>query len=399
MNQTSKPPSSADFLSLRDQYRGALLDDIIPFWEKHSLDREMGGYFTCLERDGAVFDTDKFVWLQARQVWMFSMLYNRQEKRPAWLETADLGANFLKSNGMDAEGNWYFALDRQGKALIQPYNIFSDCFAAMAFSQYALASGDEQARAIALHTYNNILKRRSNPKGIYAKAVPGARPMISLSLPMILSNLALEMEWMLDAGIFDSTVSMCLEQVFTRFLDRERMVMREQVAPDGTFIDTFDGRLLNPGHGIEAMWFILDIAERLNDRATIDLAANVILNTLKTGWDTTHSGIFYFLDAQGHPPQQLEWDQKLWWVHMETLVALLKAYRLTGQAECWEWYERVHAYTWEQFPDPQYGEWFGYLNREGKPLLPLKGGKWKGCFHVPRGLYLCMRECEKLAER
>ena len=103
-------------------------------------------------------------------------------------------------------------------------------------------------------------------------------------------------------------------------------------------------------------------------------------------------------DAKGHPPQQLEWDQKLWWVHIETLVALLKGYRLTGRKSCWSWYERVHAYTWAHFPDPEYGEWYGYLNRRGEVLLPLKGGKWKGCFHVPRGLYLCMRELEKMAE-
>ena len=397
MNPPFTPPAKARLLALRDQYRAALLEDVIPFWEAHSLDREMGGYFTCLERDGSVYDTDKFVWLQARQVWMFSMLYNRLEQRPAWLETARLGAGFLKQYGMDASGSWYFALDRGGKPLVQPYNIFSDCFAAMAFSQYALASGDNAARQIAARTYAQILERQSNPKGKYTKAYPGTRPLISLSLPMILSNLALEMEWMLDAGTFDRTVNACLETVFTRFLDRERIILHESVTPEGGFSDSFDGRLVNPGHGIEAMWFFLDIAERMNDRATIDLATTVMLSTLQTGWDERDGGIFYFLDSQGHPTQQLEWDQKLWWVHIETLVALLKAYRLTGREECWNWYERVHAYTWNHFPDPQEGEWFGYLKRDGTPLLTLKGGKWKGCFHVPRGLYLCMRECEKLA--
>jgi N-acylglucosamine 2-epimerase len=382
--------------ALREQYRSALLDDVLPFWQKASLDREHGGYFTCLDRDGSVYDTDKFIWLQARQVWMFSMLYNRLEPRPEWLETARLGAGFLLAHGMDRSGAWYFALTREGVPLVQPYNIFSDCFAAMAFSQYALASGDQPSRRIALRTYNHILHRQSNPKGKYSKAVPGARPLISLALPMILSNLALEMETLLDPAVFNTTLDNCLDMVFNRFLDPQRMLLHEHVAPDGALVDTFEGRLLNPGHAIEAMWFLLDIAERRGDRATIDRAVEVILSTLHTGWDTDHGGIFYFLDAHGHPPLQLEWDQKLWWVHMETLVALLKAYRLSGRAECWEWYERVHAYTWQRFPDPQYGEWFGYLNREGNPLLALKGGKWKGCFHVPRGLYLCMRECEKL---
>jgi N-acylglucosamine 2-epimerase len=385
------------FATLAQQYSRALLDDVIPFWLRHSGDAEHGGYFTCLARDGSVYDTDKFLWLQARQVWMFSMLYNRLEKREAWLQFARQGAGFLARHGRDAGGNWYFSLTREGRPLVQPYNIFSDCFAAMAFSQYALAASDEPAREIADRTYRNILARKANPKGQYSKAVPGARPMTSLALPMILANLALELEWLLDPAVFNQSVDTCLAEVFTLFLDEKTQVLREQVAPDGTQLDCFEGRVVNPGHGIEAMWFIMDIAERRNDRPLMEKAVDTVLHTLELGWDQQHRGIFYFLDAHGHPPQQLEWDQKLWWVHVETLVALLKGYRLTGRKACWDWFGRVHEYAWKHFPDPQHGEWFGYLDRRGEVLLPLKGGKWKGCFHIPRGLYLCMRELEKLA--
>ncbi|MEZ4987105.1 MAG: AGE family epimerase/isomerase [Saprospiraceae bacterium] len=172
----------------------------------------------------------------------------------------------------------------------------------------------------------------------------------------------------------------------------------ENVGPTGQFVDSFDGRLLNPGHGIEACWFLMDIAERNKDQALAQQLAEICLAILNHGWDSQYGGIFYFLDRLGHPPQQLEWDQKLWWVHLETLVALLKAYRLTGMPDCAAWFQKVHDYTWSHFPDPQGGmEWFGYLNRRGEVLLPLKGGKWKGCFHVPRALYLCFRELEQLA--
>lgn len=385
------------FSELGRHYRAALLDDVLPFWQRHSVDHEQGGFFTCLDRDGAVYDTDKFVWLQARQVWTFAMLYNRLEPRDEWLATARHGAEFLRRHGADSNGDWYFALARDGRPLVQPYNIFSDCFAAMAFSQYALASGDAEARALAEQTYRNILRRKPNPKGSYNKAVPGARPLASLALPMILANLSVELEWMLDAATFEQAIDMCLHEVFALFLDPERQLLHEHVAPDGGRVDSFEGRLINPGHGIEAMWFLMDIAERRGDRATIERALDVTLSTLEFGWDARHGGIFYFLDAHGHPPQQLEWDQKLWWVHVETLVALLKGLRLTSRPACRQWYDRVHEYTWRHFPDPARGEWFGYLNRAGEVLLPLKGGKWKGCFHVPRALYLCMRECEQLS--
>ncbi|NES25527.1 MAG: AGE family epimerase/isomerase, partial [Symploca sp. SIO3E6] len=122
---------SHDFQHLVKLYQNALLQDTIPFWEKHSLDWEHGGYFTCLDREGQVYDTDKFIWLQSRQVWTFAMLYNQLEKREDWLQIAQNGANFLSQYGRDTYGNWYFALNRAGKPLVQPYNIFSDCFAAM----------------------------------------------------------------------------------------------------------------------------------------------------------------------------------------------------------------------------------------------------------------------------
>ncbi len=373
-------------------YKQTLLEDVLPFWENHSLDRQHGGYFTCLTRSGQVYDTDKFIWLQNRQVWTFSMLYNRLEKRQNWLDVATHGAKFLADHGRDPEGNWYFSLTQTGQPLIAPYNIFSDCFAAMAFSQYALASGEAWAKEVALQAYGNVLRRKNNPKGQYDKGFPGTRPMKSLAVPMILANLTLEMDWLLegDRQILEATV----QEVMTDFLHDG--LMMENVTPDGQQLDCHEGRLLNPGHGIEAMWFMMDIGSRLNRPALINQAIDITLNILDQAWDQQHGGLYYFMDRQGYPPQQLEWDQKLWWVHVETLVALLMGYRLTGREECWTAFETLHAYTWEKFADPDHGEWFGYLNRRGEVLLNLKGGKWKGCFHVPRALYLCWQQLEAI---
>ncbi|MEM9089177.1 MAG: AGE family epimerase/isomerase [Cyanobacteria bacterium P01_F01_bin.53] len=386
-----------DFLTLATLYKTTLLENVIPFWENHSIDTHCGGYFTCLARDGSVYDTDKFIWLQNRQVWTFSMLCNQLEKRESWLAMAKGGADFLAQHGRDHEGNWYFSLTQKGEPLTQPYNIFSDCFAAMAFSQYALASGDGEAKEVALQAYDNVLRRQDNPKGIYNKAFPGTRPLKALAVPMILANLSLEMDWLLPGDQLESVLAATVSEVMGTFLDRESGLMYEHVAPDGSYVDCYEGRLLNPGHGIEAMWFMMAIAERTHDTALINQAIDVVLNILNTAWDEDFGGLYYFMDVAGHPPQQLEWDQKLWWVHLETLVALAMAIRLTGRAECTQWYQRVHDYTWSHFIDDENGEWYGYLNRRGEVLLPLKGGKWKGCFHVPRALLLCWQQFEALA--
>jgi N-acylglucosamine 2-epimerase len=209
----------------------------------------------------------------------------------------------------------------------------------------------------------------------------------------------MELEGVLDQSVVDGAIKRSVHEVMDIFRDPDTGLIYEFVQPDGSFHDSFDGRLLNPGHGIEAMWFMMDIGVKNNDQFLIDKAADSVLKLLKYSWDTKYGGLFYFMDVKGYPPQQLEWDQKLWWVHLETLIALAKGYALTGKQPLWDWYQKVHEYTWSRFPDPEYGEWFGYLNRQGDPLLTLKGGKWKGCFHVPRALYQCWRIFDRLAKQ
>jgi N-acylglucosamine 2-epimerase len=382
--------------NLVNQYKNELLNNVIPFWENHSIDKKFGGFFTCLDREGKVFDTDKFIWLQGRQVWMFSKLYNEVEKNQNWLDIATGGANFLKKYGHDGNLNWYFSLTREGKPLVQPYNIFSDCFATMAFGQLYKATGKEEYAEIAKNTFENILKRSENPKGKFNKLVLGTRPLKGFSLPMILCNLSLEIEHLLPADLVEKTIQDAIHEVMEIFYQPESGLILENVNPDGSFSDSFEGRLLNPGHAIESMWFIMDLAVRQNNNDLIQKAVDILLRTVKYGWDEKYGGIFYFMDIKGNPPQQLEWDQKLWWVHIETLISLIKAYSLTGNQECLDWFEKVHDYTWSHFADPEFGEWFGYLNRQGEVLLQLKGGKWKGCFHVPRGLFQVWKTLEKI---
>jgi N-acylglucosamine 2-epimerase len=382
--------------SLSILYKEELLNNIIPFWLTKSQDTRYGGYFTCLDRTGNVFDTDKFVWLQGREVWLFSMLYNNYEKNPEWLKCAVQGGEFLKKYGHDGNYNWYFSLTREGKPIIELYNIFSYTFATIAFGQLSIATGKQEYADIARKTFDIILSRVDNPKGKWDKSYPGTRNLKNFALPMILCNLALEIEHLLDNDFLQKTIDTCIHEVMDIFYRPELGLVVENLTTDNKLSDTFEGRLLNPGHAIEAMWFIMDLGERLKNPQLIEKAATIAVQMTEYGWDKKYGGIFYFLDRNGHPTQQLEWDQKLWWVHIETLISMLKGYQLTGSRDCLKWFEIIHEYTWTHFKDKEFPEWYGYLNRQGEVLLPLKGGKWKGCFHIPRGLYQCWKTLEKL---
>ena len=388
-----------DFAKLSEQYKSELLDNVVPFWLEKSQDLQYGGYFTCLDRDGRVFDTDKFIWLQGREVWLFSYLYNKVEKRQEWLDCAIQGAEFLKKYGHDGNYNWYFSLTREGKPLIAPYNIFSYTFAAMAFGQLSIATGNQEYTDIAKKTYDKILTRMDNPKDKWNKAMPGGRDLKNFALPMIMCNLSLEIEQLLDKETMDKTIQACIHEVLDVFWRPEIGLVVENVTLDEKLSDSFEGRVLNPGHSIEAMWFIMDLGVRLKRPELIDKAVHIALTMANYGWDKQYGGIFYFMDRLGNPPQQLEWDQKLWWVHIETMICMAKGYQLTGNKECLEWFNKVHDYAWAHFKDPEYPEWYGYLNRRGEVLLPLKGGKWKGCFHGPRGMYQCWQIMEKCKEQ
>ena len=393
--------TNVDFKQISFRYKRELLENCLPFWLEHSQDKEYGGYFSCLNRDGSVYDTDKFIWLQGREVWMFAMLYNNVEKNQQWLDCAIQGAEFLKKFGHDENWDFYFSVNREGRPLVQPYNIFSNTFACMAFAQLAKATGNEEYAQIARRIFGRILERRSNPKGQWCKAYPGTRPMKDFALPMIICNMALEIEDILeDKSVLEQTIDTCLHEVFDVFYQPELGCMLENVSSvDGSPVDCFEGREINPGHDLEALWFMMNLGVRRGDKALIEKCVEIALLVIERGWDKEFGGIYYFLDAKGVPQQKLEWDQKLWWVHIESAIAMLKGYQLTGNEKCLEWFLKLDAYLWDNFKDKEYPEWFGYLNRRGEVLLPLKGGKWKGCFHVPRGLYQIWQLAEKCGQR
>lgn len=386
-----------DFKELANKYKTELLDSVLPFWLNNSIDKEYGGYFSCLDRDGSVYDTDKFIWLQGREVWLFSMLCNKLGKKQEWLDAAIQGAEFLKKYGHNGDYDFYFSLTREGKPLVEPYSIFSNTFACMAFAQLAKTTGSEEYAEIARRIFKRILERRGNPKGKWCKAVPGTRPMKDFALPMIICNMALEVEEIInDPELLEKTIDECLHEVLDVFYQPDLGCMLENVSSlDNSRLDCFEGREINPGHDLEALWFMMNLGIRRNNKALINKCVEISLSVIEIGWDKEYGGIFYFLDSKGVPQQKLEWDQKLWWVHIESTIAMIKGYQLTGNKECLKWFEKLDEYMWSRFKDPLHPEWFGYLNRQGEMLLPLKGGKWKGCFHVPRGLFEIWQILEK----
>lgn len=373
----------------KKRYLAELTESVIPFWTKHCPDRELGAYFTCLDRDGSVYDTEKFMWMQWRIVWMYSELYAKIEKKQEWLDLAWSGYKFLTKHGKDEKGRYYFSLLRDGTPSMAPYSVYSECFASMGAAALYRVTGDEGALNEATGAFAEYERRKDDPKGEWNKNI-SPRHYHSLGYYMMRANMAQTLKECLGDNSFDEQIADTSKFVLGTFWNVERKQLFENVKTSGTFdLESMTGRQLNPGHALEAMWFLMRAAKERSDTKTIDECASIILATLKMGWDKKYGGLFYFMDAQNRPHVELQHSMKLWWVHCEAIIAALMAYKYTGKAEFRDWFCRLDEWTFEHFPDLSNGEWFGYLERNGEISSSLKGGKWKTFFHLPRMLLTC----------
>ena len=391
----ANPTSRAQLAAL---YRAALLDDVIPFWLRHGLDREHGGIFTALDRDGSLLDSDKSVWFQGRAGWMFATLFNTIEPRAEWLDAARSCVEFSRKHCHSPEGKMWFTVTSDGRPLRMRRYVFSESFAAISYAAFAKATGDARAAEDAVKAFATYLRFSFEPGAMLPKYEP-TRPTKGIGAHMIGIVTAQE----LRANLGDVRVSgrTCTEwidasiaQIERDFLKPEHAALMEVVAPDGAILDHIDGRTLNPGHAIECAWFIMHEGRLRQDRRLIALGAQILAWMWARGWDAEHGGLLYFTDLRGLPVQEYWHDMKFWWPHCEAIIATLLAWKLTGEPRYAAMHAQVHDWSFAHFPDAQHGEWFGYLHRDGSVSQRAKGNMFKGPFHLPRALWFCAREIQ-----
>jgi N-acylglucosamine 2-epimerase len=410
----------------RDRLRRDLWSSILPFWAAHSEDQVHGGFFNNLDHDGAVFDTTKHVWLQGRQCYMYARVASEFSDaeiaafvaahpappagggggpatpmpltRSELLRAARAGVDFLLKHAVAPGGSEvYFALRRDGTPACSQRKPFSAAFLILALSELAVATGEARHRAAALAWLDKYLAWCAAEGGSGAAlgkpGLPGAPQLAPLNEPMITLNLIMELARPLPreealrfyAGPRDAAVAAVLAHA-----DPARRAVFEGVGPGGKpDMSTPAGRLLNPGHAIEAGWFLLDVARFLGDGALEARALEVVQWAYEGGWDgplvgggvgapaaeaaapgalgtgagAGSGGFIYFRDAGGFSPTQLEAHMKLWWPQAEAMVAFAKAYEATG--------EEAHLLKFAQVAEWTYGhlvtdkEWYGYADRTG----------------------------------
>ena len=372
-------------------YRDGLQSDTLPFWLKHCIDREHGGFMTSLDRDGSLVDTDKGVWQQGRFTWLLGELYNNVEPREEWLELAKHGARFIDNHCFDpTDGRMWFQVSREGESIRKRRYAFSESFAAIAYGELAKATGEEEYGKKATMAFRRFVDHNLNPQGVEPKFTK-VRPTKALAFPMIAIATARELRESIGLPEADEWIDRSIETIRTDHLNEELECVLETVGPKGEFIDHFDGRTLNPGHAMEGAWFIMLEGKLRGDEELVKTGLQMLDWSWDRGWDQEYGGILYFSDAKGLPVQEYWHDMKFWWPQNEAIIATLMAFVLTGEEKYGRMHREIHDWAYSHFPDPEHGEWFGYLHRDGSRSSSLKGNLWKGPFHLPRMQLTCWK--------
>jgi len=375
---------------LRDHYRASLFDDVVPWWEKHSMDRECGGYHSLLERDGRAWATDKYMWMSGREAWMFSHLYNHFQQNPAWLDAARLGADFMLNHAFQPDGKLFFRLTREGRPVSKVLSIYHAVFVSIALAELSRAANDEQLWSRAMAMYDFLIPRFGQPSDTPMLGYPidgqfhlHAHDMCRITVAWVFNEVR-------PGKRFDDDLTLSAESIVARHWKPELRALLENVGMDGSpMLDLPEGRMFHCGHAIESAWMLMEIARKQGNQDLVQTAVEIVLASLEHGWDREYGGLKYVTNTDWTPTHELGANLKLWWPHCETLYALLLGWSLTGRRDLWQWYEKVHDYTFGHFPDREYGEWYGYLDRDGKPVWTAKANGWKGFFHLPRALFRC----------
>lgn len=386
--------------SWAESYKKDLTENIMPFWMKYGLDRENGGVYTCVNRDGSLMDTTKSVWFQGRFAFICSFAYNNVEKKQEWLDAAKSTLEFIEKHCFDEQGHMYFSVTAEGKPLRKRRYVFSETFAAIAMSEYALATGDQHWAKRAIQVFEDTQRFLATPGFLPAKFEADVK-LQGHSIVMILINVGSCIRKVVDDPKLTQQIDESIEKLKKYFIHPEFKCLLETVGENGEFIDTNMTRTINPGHCIETSWFIMEEAKlRGWDKPMFDLALQVFDWSWDWGWDKQYGGIINFRDCKNLPSQDYSQDMKFWWPQCETIIASLYAYLGTGDEKYLYRHERISEWTYAHFPDAEYGEWYGYLHRDGTVAQPAKGNLYKGPFHIPRmmikGYMLCQEILKKL---
>ena len=388
---------------LRNEMRSELENNILPFWMNKMEDNEEGGFYGQITgEDELKPEASKGAILNARILWTFSSAY-RLLKKPEYLETATRAKRYLIDRFYDPQyGGIYWELDYKGNPLDTKKQIYAIGFAIYGLSEYARATGDEEALAYAQQLFDVIEQHSfdSEQNGYVEALTRDWQPIEDMRLSDKDENEKKTMNTHLHilepyTNLYrvwkDEQLERQLRNLIEVFITR---ILDPQTGHLNLFFEedwTNKYRIYSYGHDIEASWLIHEAALVLGDPEVLKRIEPIIIRIAQAadeGLNPDGSMIYEnFLDKQ-------KIDRELhWWVQAENVVGHINLYQHFGNTEALDTAVRCWEFIKTKLIDHEQGEWHWSLLSDGTVnRRDDKAGFWKCPYHNGR---MCMEVIER----
>ena len=388
---------------LRNEMRSELENNILPFWMNKMEDNEEGGFYGQITgEDELKPEASKGAILNARILWTFSSAY-RLLKKPEYLETATRAKRYLIDRFYDPQyGGIYWELDYKGNPLDTKKQIYAIGFAIYGLSEYARATGDEEALAYAQQLFDVIEQHSfdSEQNGYVEALTRDWQPIEDMRLSDKDENEKKTMNTHLHilepyTNLYrvwkDEQLERQLRNLIEVFITR---ILDPQTGHLNLFFEedwTNKYRIYSYGHDIEASWLIHEAALVLGDPEVLKRIEPIIIRIARAadeGLNPDGSMIYEnFLDKQ-------KIDRELhWWVQAENVVGHINLYQHFGNTEALDTAVRCWEFIKTKLIDHEQGEWHWSLLPDGSVnRRDDKAGFWKCPYHNGR---MCMEVIER----
>jgi mannobiose 2-epimerase len=382
------------------QLRHELTANILPFWLRHTVDRENGGFYGAIDCDLQVDkQAPRASVINARILWTFSAAA-RVLGDAVYRETADWAYHYVVDKFWDKQyGGVYWMLDYKGNPVSDRKQIYAQAFAAYGMAEYFRATGQAESLEWAKRLYRLTEEHSADPEfGGYIEA--RARDWSALEdfrlsdkdlnspksmnthLHVLEAYTNLLRAW--DDLSLRATLKRLLEVTMDRIVDNSTSHFKMFFSNDWTSLTDH----VSFGHDIEGSWLILEAAEVLDDRALIDRACNLAVRMAQAVYDEglDRDGSIFYEASHGH----LVDPNKHWWAQAEAVVGFYNAYQVSGQEHFRTAAERAWEYIEDKVVDKVHGEWRAKLKPDGTPYKAAEDpdaclvGAWKCPYHNAR---------------
>jgi len=356
-------------LSIRSaELRKHLLEELLPLWFEHGVDRERGGFHPELTRELRPGPRDfKRLVSQTRQIYAFSQA--ALLGAPAWsLEAAAHGVEFLQEKFWDPryEG-WYLTTELAGQPRDRRKDSYAHAFVLFAMAFYHRASGDSEALRIAERTLDLLERHLADPEygGFLEGASESWQPVSEVRranphMHLLEAFLALYQATQASRYLEHSERLVRLFQ--ESFLDRERGALGEYFSDDWKPQPGDLGQVLEPGHHFEWVWLLHQYASLSSTDAILGDARALFHFATEAGVDPDDGGVFDEINRAG----VIVRDTKRLWPQTEFVKALNARFETFSDGVALERLEQALSYCFSHYVDPEHHGWNDHLTREGK---------------------------------